>query len=144
MKHIDETTQLPYSKLADIDTTVYRSWGITIEDILGSWVNIYEPSKIVRRIVLEREADQVYATMYGIGKDGTLMNWGRAPLEIYYDSLNSEVIEGAYVRYDMGFMENFACINIKKGVLVLGHFSKFKDDSKRHNYFNREFFVKEA
>ena len=54
---------------------------------------------------------------------------------------SSQVAAGFTCRYDFGFAEAALQAMILKGLIVLAQIHTFKDDSRRADYFVREYFA---
>lgn len=78
--------------------------------------------------------------VFGAGESG-LIDWGQTEIDVLADSVNSN--EGAKFRvvFDHEFVEVRMHGWVKLGVLVIAFFNRFKDDSGRTDYFDREFFA---
>lgn len=69
-------------------------------------------------------------------------DWGTTTVEIYNEI--GAVSEPAKIkaRYDLASMDVELHGWVKQGVLVLALFRRFKDESGRSDYFDREFFYR--
>ena len=133
--------KLPITKSGDESSSQHWRWGAPIQLLLGQWDNVFEGTKLIQNVFLEEESGAVYITVWGKGPNGPI-NWGKQQCHIYYEAVDSNAVEGLTVNYDFDFMENLLCFNVKKGVLTIQMYSRFKDKSNRQNYFGREFFTK--
>lgn len=71
----------------------------------------------------------------------TPQDWGEVEAQaIYGKSIQAQDGATFTAAYDFGFMETALGAIVNQGLLVVAFHSTFKDDSGRHDYFNREFF----
>jgi hypothetical protein len=61
---------------------------------------------------------------------------------VFTDGATSSTSLAFRAFYDLGFKETILQAKVKKGVLVVANFNRFKDGSGRANYFSREFFYR--
>ncbi|MFT4588897.1 MAG: hypothetical protein ACI9VS_001770 [Candidatus Binatia bacterium] len=107
----------------------------------GDWLNTDEQSAGVRRVEFRSgENGEALMRVFGAGESG-LIDWGQTEIDVLADSVNSN--EGAKFRvvFDHEFVEVRMHGWVKLGVLVIAFFNRFKDDSGRTDYFDREFFA---
>lgn len=135
-------TDLFFSKLDDILPSGYTVVGSTSEHVLGHWVNTNPSTGLIKEVTIEKEGDDYIFIVYGQGKDGQLVEWGKSKCLTYYSNIHADTIEGFTTTFDLDFMEIQLSANVKYGVLVLQMFSRFKDGSGRQNYYAREFYVR--
>ena len=136
-------TNFPITKLGDKITPQKKGWGSPISDVVGRWKNVRQGTQMIETVILEAEGKAIYMTVWGTGETEAI-EWGKQQCHVYYENANSDVIAGLTVTYDAGFMENQFSCNVKKGVLVIQFFSRFKDNSPRQDYYEREFFTRVA
>lgn len=108
---------------------------------LGLWVNTHAATPGIAKVAVTAGASGPTLRVWGAGEQGQL-DWGEVPLELFF---NVEEEDGrpavaALATYDLGFMAVQFQIRLNRGVLVVAHFTEFKDGSGRSNYFSREFF----
>lgn len=106
----------------------------------GTWVNSNPDSNGIARLVISEADGKVTSQVYAIGSDG-LIEWGTADLAVFTSTPNSRVAAGFTCLYDFGFMETRLQGMIMKGLLVLAQLHSFKDESRRADYFVREYFA---
>jgi hypothetical protein len=109
---------------------------------LGTWRNTNSKTAGLSEVSFAREGESLVLHALGAG-DGALIDWGptRARVFASHDAATEPVkIQAAY---DFGFMEFLMHAWVKQGVLVIAHFNRFKDQSRRSNYFDREFFYRD-
>jgi hypothetical protein len=110
--------------------------------LVGTWVNSNPDTTGVARMVVTQSGEELLLRVYAIGPDG-LIDWGLAELDLFMASPSSRVITGFTCLYDFGFVETRLQAMILKGLIVLAQIHRFKDDSKRADYFVREYFALE-
>jgi len=106
----------------------------------GIWINSNPDSNGIARLVISEADGKVSSQVYAIGPDG-LIDWGAADLALFTSRPNSRVAAGFTCLYDFGFVETRLQGMIMKGLLVLAQLHSFKDESRRADYFVREYFA---
>lgn len=106
----------------------------------GIWINSNPDSNGIARLVISEADGKVSSQVYAIGPDG-LIDWGAADLALFASRPNSRVAAGFTCLYDFGFVETRLQGMIMKGLLVLAQLHSFKDESRRADYFVREYFA---
>ena len=76
------------------------------------------------------------------GPEG-LIDWGSTSVKVFAGLPTSKVGAGFTCIFDFGFAETELQGMIMKGLLVLAQFHRFKDNSKRADFFVREYFALE-
>ena len=107
--------------------------------LVGHWINSNPDTNSIARINITEAEDKLQLQVFAIGPDG-LIDWGTAPAEVFAANPSSSTGAGFTGTYDFGFAEARFQAMIMKGLLVLAQFHTFKDDSKRANYFLREYY----
>lgn len=120
----------------EIDTPVGP---IDLSGLPGIWINSNHDSNGIARLVISEADGKVSSQVYAIGPDGVI-DWGAADLTVFTSRPNSRVASGFTCLYDFGFVETRLQGMIMKGLLVLAQLHTFKDESRRANYFVREYF----
>lgn len=108
----------------------------------GRWVNSNPDTNGIARLVMSEADGKLTLQVQAIGPDG-LLDWGGADIAVFTATPASRVAAGFTCVYDFGFAETRLQGMIMKGLLVLAQFHSFKDDSKRADYFVREYFALE-
>ena len=67
---------------------------------------------------------------------------GVAEVVPFAPNVDSRQADGFMARYDFGFLEMSLAAYYTKGLIVVSQYTRFKDESGRPDYFNREFFFK--
>jgi hypothetical protein len=110
--------------------------------LLGSWVNSNPDTNGIARFVMSGESGKLSLGVRAVGPGGPI-DWGEAGVELFMSSPSSRVVAGFTSLYDFGFAEVRLQAMIMKGLVVLAIFHSFKDQSRRADYFVREYFALE-
>jgi hypothetical protein len=113
---------------------------IDLTALHGRWVNSNPDSSGIARMVISGTDASLTLQVSAIGPDG-LIDWGTVDVTILTSGPSSRVAAGFTCRYDFGFVEIRLQAMILKGLIVLAELHRFKDDSKRVDYFVREYFA---
>ena len=108
--------------------------------LLGTWINSNLDTNSIARVKISQTDGKLELQVFAMGPDG-LIDWGRAPAQVFAAGPASHAGVGFTCRYDFGFAEARLQAMIMKGLLVLAQFHLFKDDSGRADYFLREYFA---
>jgi hypothetical protein len=113
---------------------------VELSHFLGTWVNTFRDTRSITRFVLAQATAGYTITTYvsdGVGDLGTVEVVPFAP------NVDSRKADGFTAHYDFGFLEMSLAAYYAKGLIVVSQYTRFKDQSGRPDYFNREFFFKE-
>jgi hypothetical protein len=113
---------------------------IDLSGIAGTWVNSNPDTTGVARMIVAQSGGNLSLRVYAIGPD-SLIDWGSVDINIFTSSPTSRVAAGFTCHYDFGFVETELQAMILKGLIVLAQLHRFKDGSKRADYFVREYFA---
>ncbi|MGH8508267.1 MAG: hypothetical protein ACREVH_06065 [Gammaproteobacteria bacterium] len=113
---------------------------IDIRAFPGTWVNSNPETNGIARIVMSESLGNLSLQIYAIGPD-RLIDWGTATVNVFASTPSSRVAAGFTCIYDFGFVETRLQGMIMKGLLVLAQLHRFKDESRRADYFVREYFA---
>ena len=130
---------MQFAQLSDrIENT---SGSITdLQALPGSWINSNPNTNGIARLVMTESEGKLSLQVFAVGPDG-LIDWGTTTNVVVFAGLpDSHVAAGFTCSYDFGFAETELQGMIMKGLLVLAQFHRFKDDSKRADYFVREYY----
>ena len=108
--------------------------------LIGTWVNSNPETSGIARMVMAESGGELSLRVYAIGPSG-LIDWGTTGVTIFASSAVSRFSAGFTCLYDFGFAETRLQGMLAKGLLVLAEFHTFKDQSKRMDYFVREYFA---
>lgn len=113
---------------------------LDVSSLSGVWINSNPDSNGIARMVMSESGGKLALRVFGIGPDG-LIDWGTANAMIFTAGPSSRVAAGFTCSYDFGFVETKLQAMIMKGLIVLAELHSFKDDSKRADFFVREYFA---
>jgi len=99
----------------------------------GVWLNTEGREKGVPKIVIDKGDKGWSARAFGACQP-TDCDWGKTKLHLLGDSVVSKKLPYGLAKWDHGFAEAHATLNIEDDQLVVGIFTVFKDDSGRSNY----------
>jgi hypothetical protein len=105
--------------------------------VVGDWRNT-NPDAGIARIVVEPNGDGGVS----VHVSSSARDWGKVDAAVFAFDFDGDKAGAFLAVYDLGFEEVRLQVNVKLGVLVVASFNKFKDDSGRSSYFNREFFYR--
>jgi hypothetical protein len=113
---------------------------VDLSALAGDWVNSNPDTNGVARMVVTQSGENPSLRAYAIGPEG-LIDWGPVHIDIFTSGPTSRVAAGFTCLYDFGFAETRLQAMILKGLIVLAQIHRFKDSSKRADYFVREYFA---
>jgi hypothetical protein len=112
---------------------------IDLSHFLGTWINTYRDTRSITRFALARASAGYTITAYVSDGVGDL---GAVEVVPFAANVDSREADGFTARYDFGFLEMSLAAYYTKGLIVVSQYTRFKDESGRPDYFNREFFFK--
>ena len=112
---------------------------VDLSHFLGTWTNTFRDTRSITRFVLA-EANECY-TITACVSDG-VGDLGVAEVVPFAPNVDSREADGFTARYDFGFLEMSLAAYYTKGLIVVSQYTRFRDESGRPDYFNREFFFK--
>ena len=132
---------MQFAQICDrVETDAATVGQIDISALPGTWVNSNADTNGIARMVMTESNGNLSLQVYGVGPDG-LIDWGTTGVNVFTSAPLSRVGAGFTCLYDFGFAETRLQGMIMKGLLVLAQFHSFKDESKRVDYFVREYFA---
>lgn len=108
--------------------------------LLGTWINSNPDTHSVALVNATESGGRLRLQVSAVGSDG-LVDWGAADAEVFAATPDSYAGAGFTCRYEFEYGETRLQGMIMKGLLVLAQFHLFNDNSKRENYFLREYFA---
>ena len=130
-----------FAQLYDrVETDPATTAALDSSPLPGIWVNSNPDTNGIARMAVSESDGSLFIQAYAIGPDG-LIDWGKTELAIFASTPGARMAAGFTCRYDFGFAETGLQGMLMKGLLVLSQFHRFKDDSKRADYFLREYFA---
>jgi hypothetical protein len=132
---------LQFAQLSDrIDSGL--NGALTDTALLGVWINSNPDTNGIERMVMSEADGKLSLQVFAVGPEG-LIDWGSSTVKVFASQPTSRAGAGFTCTFDFGFVEAELQGMIMKGLLVLAQFHRFKDDSKRADYFVREYFALE-
>lgn len=102
--------------------------------LLGDWRNTNAAGRIARIVCRNGQAGEMLV------QANDANDWGTVAAPTYAFTFDSKQAGAFSAVFDLGYGEVHMQANVKAGVLVVATFNRFKDQSGRSNYFDREFF----
>jgi hypothetical protein len=112
---------------------------VDLSQFLGTWINTFRDTRSITRFVLAQASAGYTITAYVSDGVGDL---GAAEVVPFAPNVDSRQADGFTAGYDVGFLEMALAAYYTKGLIVVSQYTRFKDQSGRPDYFNREFFFK--
>jgi hypothetical protein len=132
---------MQFAQIRDrVQTDAATSGPIDLSAFPGVWVNSNPNTNGIARLVMSESGGKLSVRVYGIGPDG-LIDWGLSDAVVFTSTPSSRAGAGFTCLYDFGFVQTRLQGMITKGLLVLAQFHCFSDDSRRADYFVREYFA---
>ena len=108
----------------------------------GTWINSNPDTNGIARLHMTQSEGKLLLQVFAMGPEA-LIDWGTENVSVFSASPKSRLGAGFTCVFDFGFAETRLQGMIMKGLLVLAQFHHFKDDSRRTDYFVREYFALE-
>jgi hypothetical protein len=112
---------------------------VDLSHFLGTWINTFRDTRSITQFVLAQASPGYTITAYVSNGVGDL---GAAEVVPFAPNVDSRRADGFTARYDFEFLEMSLAAYYAKGLIVVSQYTRFKDESGRPDYFNREFFFK--
>jgi hypothetical protein len=109
---------------------------------VGNWINSNPDTTGITRLVISQGDGGFFLEVQAVGPDGPI-RWGKTPIKTLAGNPASLKGAGFTCCYDFGFATTRLQAMIVKGLIVLGQFHTFKDDSGRTAFFVREYYALE-
>jgi hypothetical protein len=134
---------LQFAQLSDRIDAIESNVAMDIQALPGVWINSNPNTNGIARMVMSEADGKLSLQVFAVGPEG-LIDWGATTnIEVFAGLPDSRVAAGFTCSFDFGFAETELQGMIMKGLLVLAQFHRFKDDSKRADYFVREYYALE-
>ena len=134
---------MQFAQLCDrVETKAGADIALDTSGLPGVWLNSNPDTNGIARMVVSESNGNLSLQAYAIGPDG-LIDWGAEDLAVFGSNATAQVAAGFTCLFDFGFAETELQGMMMKGLLVLAQFHRFKDQSKRADYFLREYFALE-
>jgi hypothetical protein len=123
-----------------VETDAATAGSLDLSALPGTWINSNPDTQGIARMVMSESNGNLSLQVYAMGPDG-LIDWGTVAVNVFASSPSSRVGAGFTCLFDFGFAETRLQGSMAKGLMVLAQYHSFKDDSKRVDYFVREYFA---
>jgi hypothetical protein len=134
---------LQFAQLSDRVEKTEANGAITdLHALPGVWINSNPDTNGIARLVISESDGRLSLQAYAVGPEG-LIDWGSTSVKVFAGLPTSRVAAGFTCLFDFGFVETELQGMIMKGLLVLAQFHRFKDNSRRADYFVREYYALE-
>ena len=132
---------MQFAQICDrVETDPATAAPVDLSALHGIWINSNPDTSGIARMVMSEAGGRLSLQVYAIGPDG-LIDWGTTDVTVFTSSPSSRVAAGFTCLYDFGFAETRLQAMILKGLIVLAQFHSFKDESRRADFFVREYFA---
>ena len=132
---------MQFAQICDrVETDPATAEPVDLSALHGIWINSNPDTSGIARMVMSEAGGRLSLQVYAIGPDG-LIDWGTTAVTVFMSSPSSRVAAGFTCLYDFGFAETRLQAMILKGLIVLAQFHSFKDESRRADFFVREYFA---
>lgn len=130
---------MQFAQLSDRVEITGQNTPMDVKALPGVWINSNPNTSGIARLVISEANDKLSLQVFAVGPDG-LIDWGNTDVEVFAGLPASKAAAGFTCTFDFGFAETELQGMIMKGLLVLAQFHRFKDDSKRADFFVREYY----
>ena len=134
--------KLQFAQLSDRVEVNGQNTAMDTHALPGVWINSNPNTSGIARMVMSESDGKLSLQVFAVGPEG-LIDWGSAGVKVFAGVPTSKVGAGFTCNFDFGFAETELQGMIMKGLLVLAQFHRFKDNSKRADFFVREYFALE-
>jgi len=137
-----ESAKLQFVQLSDRVESNGSETAMDTRALPGVWINSNPNTSGIARMVMSESDGGLSLQVFAVGPDGPI-DWSSARVKVFAGVPTSRVGAGFTCNFDFGFAETELQGMIMKGLLVLAQFHRFKDNSKRADFFVREYFALE-
>ena len=131
---------MQFAQLSDRVEITGLDTPLDIQALPGVWINSNPNTSGIARMVMSESDGKLSLQVFAVGPDG-LIDWGSSEVKVFAGLPTSKVGAGFSCSFDFGFAETELQGMIMKGLLVLAQFHRFKDNSKRADFFVREYYA---
>ncbi len=133
---------MQFAQLSDRVETITQDTPMDVQALPGVWINSNPNTSGIARMVMSEAGGKLSLQVFAVGPEG-LIDWGSADVKVFAGQPTSKIGAGFTCLFDFGFAETELQGMIMKGLLVLAQFHRFKDDTKRADFFVREYYALE-
>jgi hypothetical protein len=132
---------MQFAQICDrVETDAASAGPLDVSGLTGVWINSNPDTGGIARMLMSEAEGKLSIQVYAVGPEG-LIDWGATGVELFMASPTSRVVAGFTCLFDFGFAETRLQAMIMKGLIVLAQYHNFKDESRRADYFVREYFA---
>src|ERR1700745_113916 len=132
---------MEFAQISDrVETNAGAAAQLNVSGLPGVWINSNPDTNGIARIVISESLGKLSLQVYAVGRERSI-DWGTVAANLFASTPSSRVAAGFTCVYDFGFVETRLQGMIMKGLLVLAQLHSFKDESRRADYFVREYFA---
>jgi len=131
-----------FAQLSDRVETTGPNVAMDVQALPGVWINSNPHTSGIARMVMSEANGKLSLQVFAVGPDGSI-DWGSTDVKVFAGLPTSKAGAGFTCKFDLGFVEIELQGMIMKGLLVLAQFHRFKDNSKRADFFVREYYALE-
>lgn len=133
--------ELKSNRKDDVSNQLPESLHFDASRWLGVWYNaLDEPQHIAKFEILQHDS-KWYVHAFGACEHEPY-DWGLTPISVFNYNIESPQALGFIATYDFGFCETLLAGIEKQNLLTISTYTTYKDGSNRHNYIQREFYVR--
>jgi hypothetical protein len=137
---MDSVKTMPVENRLDADIPLPGGL-VDTTPFIGCWSSTSGDTQGIAKLVVRGDGRDLLVQAFGAGAP-SLCEWGEVKAVVFAESPASNTGLAFRAFYDFGFKETILQAKVKKGVLVVANFNRFKDGSRRTSYFSREFFYR--
>lgn len=131
---------MQFAQLFDLVEPDQAARPIEFSQWVGKWINSNPDTTGIARLEISAVDGQFFLDIEAIGPDGPIP-WGKTRIKTLAANPTSRKGAGFTCSYDFEFVSVRLQAMIVKGLIVLGQFHTFKDNSGRADFFVREYFA---
>lgn len=130
---------MQFAQLSDRVEITEPDTPMDVKALPGVWINSNPNTSGIARLVITETEGKLSLQVFAVGPD-ELIDWGNTDVKVFAGLPTSKAGAGFTCTFDFGFAETELQGMIMKGLLVLAQFHRFRDDSKRADFFVREYY----
>lgn len=130
---------MQFAQLSDRVEITEPDTPMDVKALPGVWINSNPNTSGIARLVITETEGKLSLQVFAVGPD-VLIDWGNTDVKVFAGLPTSKAGAGFTCTFDFGFAETELQGMIMKGLLALAQFHRFKDDSKRADFFVREYY----
>lgn len=136
-------TVAKFNKPADQMKEMVTPEVVTLNPLLGTWVNMNAATRGIVKMVLIDKGDVLAVHAFGACSP-TPCDWGQVPARAYAASVSGGPAMAFSANYQFGFKRTILSGHLDGHHLIVEDFNVFKDGSGRSPYFSQGMFKKRS